>query len=172
MIRIWSRKPDPVPYLWLMDPDPYPGGPKTCGSGGSRPGSAILLITRGSVCVLCFILYFFLFYYLNKHGRQVISLFRLWSILRLAVKNKNAGRGRGLEKCTERGGGDTSCQQRTAYMHSTHLYTERWLHIFKPTYIHTVQNCRNTIKSSHRPGNVLFPSIDVHMLHRMYAKNG
>ncbi len=27
---------DPDPYLWLMDPDP--GGPKTCGSRGSRSG--------------------------------------------------------------------------------------------------------------------------------------
>ncbi len=30
------------PYLWLMDPDP--GGPKTCGSGGS--GSATLVVLR------------------------------------------------------------------------------------------------------------------------------
>ncbi len=34
----WSKDPDPDPYLWLMDP--YPGGPKTCGSGGSRSGFA------------------------------------------------------------------------------------------------------------------------------------
>ncbi len=32
------------PDFWLMDPDPNPGGPKTCGSGGS--GSATL-ISRG-----------------------------------------------------------------------------------------------------------------------------
>ncbi len=30
------------PYLWLMDPDP--GGPKTCGSGGSESGSATLVM--------------------------------------------------------------------------------------------------------------------------------
>jgi hypothetical protein len=24
--------PEPDPYLWLMDPDQDPGGPKTCGS--------------------------------------------------------------------------------------------------------------------------------------------
>jgi hypothetical protein len=31
------------PYLWLVDPDPDHGGPKTCGSGGS--GSATLIWT-------------------------------------------------------------------------------------------------------------------------------
>jgi hypothetical protein len=34
-----EQDPDPDPYLCLMDPDP--GGPKTCGSGGS--GSAALV---------------------------------------------------------------------------------------------------------------------------------
>ncbi len=34
------KDPDPDPYLWLVDPDP--GGPKTCGSGGSWSGSALL----------------------------------------------------------------------------------------------------------------------------------
>jgi hypothetical protein len=34
------------PFLWLMDPDP--GGPKTCGSGGS--GSGTLVSIRWNVC--------------------------------------------------------------------------------------------------------------------------
>ncbi len=29
----WSKDPEPDSYLWLMDPDPDPGGPKTYGSG-------------------------------------------------------------------------------------------------------------------------------------------
>jgi hypothetical protein len=49
-IRIPNTDPDPDPLarlntdpIWirnpgLMDPDPDPGGPKTCGSGGSRSG--------------------------------------------------------------------------------------------------------------------------------------
>jgi hypothetical protein len=32
------KEPDPDPCLWLMDPDSDPGGPKTCGSGGSGSG--------------------------------------------------------------------------------------------------------------------------------------
>ncbi len=40
----WQKDPDPDPYLWLVDPDP--GGPKTCGSGGS--GFATLPLTNGS----------------------------------------------------------------------------------------------------------------------------
>ncbi len=28
----WSKEPDPDPYLWLTDPDPDLGGPKTYGS--------------------------------------------------------------------------------------------------------------------------------------------
>ncbi len=35
-------RPDPDPYLWLMDPDLYPGGPKTYGSGF---GSGRLVLT-------------------------------------------------------------------------------------------------------------------------------
>ncbi len=38
----WEKDPDlepnPDPYLWLMDSDTDTGGPKTCGSGGSRSG--------------------------------------------------------------------------------------------------------------------------------------
>ena len=30
---------EPDTYIWLMDPDPVPGGPKTCGSWGSVSGS-------------------------------------------------------------------------------------------------------------------------------------
>jgi hypothetical protein len=30
---------DPQHCLWLMDPDPEPGGKKTCGSGGSESGT-------------------------------------------------------------------------------------------------------------------------------------
>jgi hypothetical protein len=40
MIEGWYKDPDPDPHLWLMDPDP--GGPKTCGSGGSGFGSGTL----------------------------------------------------------------------------------------------------------------------------------
>ncbi len=36
---------DPGPYLWLMDPAPDPGGPKTCGSSGSGSGSPTLLVS-------------------------------------------------------------------------------------------------------------------------------
>ncbi len=36
----WLKDPDPEPYLWLMDPGP--GGPKTCGFGGSGFGSGTL----------------------------------------------------------------------------------------------------------------------------------
>ncbi len=39
-------EPDPDPYLWLMDP--YPGGPKTCGSSGS--GFPTLLGAKYEVC--------------------------------------------------------------------------------------------------------------------------
>ncbi len=42
------------PCLWLMDPDPDPGGPKTCGSGGS--GSATLLAVH---CTCCWSVFFF-----------------------------------------------------------------------------------------------------------------
>ncbi len=31
----WQKEPDPDPYLWLMDPDADPGGPKSYGSSGS-----------------------------------------------------------------------------------------------------------------------------------------
>ncbi len=34
---------DPDPYLWLMDPDTYPGGPKTCGSGIRIPNTAFYM---------------------------------------------------------------------------------------------------------------------------------
>ncbi len=30
--HIYENGKDPDPYIWLMDPDPDPGGPKTCGS--------------------------------------------------------------------------------------------------------------------------------------------
>ncbi len=36
-------EPDPDPYLSLMDLEPDPEGPKTCGSG-SRSGSPTLLV--------------------------------------------------------------------------------------------------------------------------------
>ncbi len=42
-IFAWRLK-DPDPYLWLMDPDPDLGGPKTYGSGFGS-GSATLLVT-------------------------------------------------------------------------------------------------------------------------------
>jgi hypothetical protein len=38
-----DRGPDPAPYLWLMDRDRDPGGPKICGSCGS--GSPTLVLT-------------------------------------------------------------------------------------------------------------------------------
>ncbi len=40
-----GKDPDPVsdPYLWLMDPDTDPGGPKTCGSGSGSGSPALLL---------------------------------------------------------------------------------------------------------------------------------
>ncbi len=34
-----GKAPEPDPHLWLMDPDPVTGGPKTCGSCGSGFGS-------------------------------------------------------------------------------------------------------------------------------------
>ena len=34
----WYKNLDPDPYIWLMDPDPDLGGPKTRGSGGSGSG--------------------------------------------------------------------------------------------------------------------------------------
>ncbi len=37
---------DPDPYLWLLDPDPNPGGPKTCGSSSSGSGSPTLLFSN------------------------------------------------------------------------------------------------------------------------------
>ena len=41
---MWKGKdPEPDPYLWLMDPNPDSGGPKTCESG-SVSGSPILVI--------------------------------------------------------------------------------------------------------------------------------
>ncbi len=43
-IFAWWQK-DPYPYLWLMDPNPGPGGPKTCGSGFWF-GSTTLLLER------------------------------------------------------------------------------------------------------------------------------
>ncbi len=46
-------EPDPVldPNLWLMYPDPDPGGPKTCGSGGSGSGSATLVLSSPHILV-------------------------------------------------------------------------------------------------------------------------
>ncbi len=46
-IKNLYTNPDPDPYLWLMDPDSDPGGPKTCGSSGS--GSAILVSTHACI---------------------------------------------------------------------------------------------------------------------------
>ncbi len=40
---------DPDPYLILIEPDPDPGGPKTCGSYGSGSGSATLVATKFSL---------------------------------------------------------------------------------------------------------------------------
>ncbi len=40
----WQKGPDPDPYLRLVDPDP--GGPKTCGSGGSGLGSVTLVTSK------------------------------------------------------------------------------------------------------------------------------
>ncbi len=33
-----SKRKDPDPYIWLMDPDPDPEGPKTNGSGFPNTG--------------------------------------------------------------------------------------------------------------------------------------
>ncbi len=45
--------PDPDPYLWLMNPDLDPGGPKTCGSGRSGFGSgSATLVMRVAVTIL------------------------------------------------------------------------------------------------------------------------
>ncbi len=47
LLHTFMRKkmdPDPDPYVWLMDPDTDPGGPKTCGSCGS--GSPTLHISK------------------------------------------------------------------------------------------------------------------------------
>jgi len=38
----WQKDPDLEPHFWLMDPDP--GGPKTCGSGGSGSGTILQTI--------------------------------------------------------------------------------------------------------------------------------
>jgi hypothetical protein len=44
----WYKDPDP--HLWLIDPDPDPGGPKTYGSDGSESAA---LIWGAHLCVSC-----------------------------------------------------------------------------------------------------------------------
>jgi hypothetical protein len=39
-----EQDPEPDPYLCLLDPDP--GGPKTCGSGGSRSAALVASVSR------------------------------------------------------------------------------------------------------------------------------
>ncbi len=45
----WWKDPEPVSYLWLMDPDADPGGPKTYGSFGSGCGCGTLLKSHKEV---------------------------------------------------------------------------------------------------------------------------
>jgi hypothetical protein len=47
----WTfSKQNPDPYLWRMDPDQDPGGPETCGSGGSWFGSGFGALVLRSRC--------------------------------------------------------------------------------------------------------------------------
>jgi hypothetical protein len=53
-LNTFMRKRDS--YLWLVDPDPEPGGPKTCGSrSGSGSQKLVPRISRGRACTSCWL---------------------------------------------------------------------------------------------------------------------